>query len=133
MIVAGMDRLVGARPAELTDLIKRHAAMPETTRLHVRREGGAVVITADPVASLPKGALLQLVRYKPEESVEIRAGENAGRKISYYNIVTGWQQIGDWDGRAALSMRVDVPTGQPAVVILQEPGPGRILAAARLQ
>jgi hypothetical protein len=133
MIVAGMDHLVGARPDELTALIKRHAAMPEATQIQVRRDGGAMVISADPTSSLPQGAIVQLVRYKSEESVQIRAGENAGRKITYHNIVTGWQQIGVWDGRAALSMRVDAPKGQPVVVILQEPGPGRILAAARLK
>jgi hypothetical protein len=133
MIVAGMDHLVGVRPAELAALIKRHAAMPERAELHIRRDGSAIVISADPITTLPEGAIVQLVRYKPEQSVQIRAGENAGRQISYHNIVTGWQRVGDWDGRSALSMRLDVPAGQPAVVILQEPGPGRILAAARVK
>lgn len=132
MIIAGTDHLVGARAAELAELIKRHNALPQRTQLRVRREGGAVVVSADPVASLPKGAMLQLVRYTPEASVHIGAGENAGRTITYHNIVTGWQQIDSWDGRSALSRRIDLPAGQPAVVILQEPGPGRILAAARL-
>ncbi len=133
MIVAGMDRLVGARPAELTALIKRHAAMPVLVQLRLQRDGGAVVVAADAVGALPEGAVVQLVSYKPEESVQIRAGENAGREISYHNIVTAWKKVGDWDGKSALSMRLDVPDGQPAVVILQEPGPGRILAAARLR
>lgn len=131
MIVAGTDHLVGARAADLAELIKRHSAMPQRAQLEVRRQGGAIVISADPVAALPDGALLQLVRYRPEETVQIRAGENAGRTITYHNIVTDWRQIDTWDGRSPLSRRVDLPAGQPAVVILQEPGPGRILAAAR--
>ena len=133
MIVAGMDHLVGARPAELTALIKRHAAMPVAVQMHLRREGGAVVVAAEAVGALRQGAVVPLGRHKPEESVQIRAGENAGRKISYHNIVTTWQKVGDWDGKSALSMRLDVPAGLSAVVILQEPGPGRILAAARLK
>ena len=132
MIVAGTDHLVGARAADLAELITRHNAMPQRAQLAVRREGDAVVISADPVAALPDGALLQLVRYRPEETVQIRAGENAGRTITYRNIVTDWRQIDTWDGRSPLSRRVDLPAGQPAVVLLQEPGPGRILAAARL-
>ena len=133
MIVAGMDHLVGARPADLTALIKRHAAMPEQARLVLRRDGGKLVISADAVATLTGGVIVQLVRYKPEETVQIRAGENAGRKISYQNIVTDWRQIGVWDGRSDLLLRVDLPSGDPAVVILQAPGPGPILAAARLK
>lgn len=132
MIVAGTDHLVGTRAADLAALITRYNAMPQPTQIRVRREGGAVVISADPVAALPKGAILQLVRYTPEETVQIGAGENAGRTITYHNIVTDWRQIDTWDGRSALSRRIDLPVGQPAVVILQEPGPGRILAAARL-
>lgn len=132
MIIAGTDHLVGARAADLAALITRHNALPQRTQLRVRRDGGAVVISADPVAALPKGAILQLVSYTPEESVQIGAGENAGRTITYRNIVTGWQQIETWDGRTMLSARIDLPAGQPAVVILQEPGPGPILAAARL-
>lgn len=133
MIVSGMDHLVGARPAELTALIQRHAAMPGQARLQVRRDGGAILITADPVASIADGAVVQLVRYKPEQTVAIRAGENAGRQIAYHNIVTDWRRVGSWDGRSELSLRVDAPAGDPAVVILQEPGPGRIVAAARLK
>jgi hypothetical protein len=132
MIVAGTDQLVGAHAAELAALITRHGTRPQATRLALRREAGAVVVSADPVMSLPEGAVLQLVRYKPEESVHIGAGENAGRTITYRNIVTDWQQIDTWDGRSALSTRIDLPGDEPAVVILQEPGPGRILAAARL-
>ncbi len=133
MIVAGMDHLVGARPAELTALIKRHAAMPGNVTLKVRRDGGAIVITADSLTTMAKGAVVQIVRYKPEETVKIRAGENAGRQIAYHNIVTDWRRVGNWDGRSELSLRVDAPAGDPAVVILQEPGPGRIVAAAKLR
>ncbi|PQV58620.1 hypothetical protein LX70_00432 [Defluviimonas denitrificans] len=133
MIVDGMEHLVGARPAELTALIKRYEAMPEQAVLDVARKGGTLAISARPVGHLPQGAVVQLVRYKPEETVEIRSGENAGREISYRNIVTEWHSLGTWDGSAPLSMDVSVSDSQPIVVILQEPGPGRIIAATALK
>ncbi len=133
MIVDGMERLVGARPAELTALIERYEAMPEQAVLDVARNGGTLAISARTIGRLPRGAVVQLVRYKPEERVEIRSGENAGREISYRNIVTEWHSLGAWDGSAPLSMSVPVSGSQPIVVILQEPGPGRIIAATALR
>ena len=53
--------------------------------------------------------------------------------MTYRNIVTGWDKIGDWPGIAPLEMQADVPAGEPVVVIVQEPGPAAILAAAQLK
>lgn len=133
MIVSGLEHVVGTRPAELMAAIKRQAGMPAGATLDVARRDGELVISATAKARLPEGALVQLVRYRPEATVEIRAGENAGRRISYRNIVTDWQNLGLWDGAAPLSMKVGIDTGLPAAVILQEPGPGRIIAAAALR
>jgi len=82
---------------------------------------------------LPQPLSLQLVRYMPAAHVEIMAGENAGRQAQYYNIVTSWEVIGAWDMRAPLRLSVQIEGEDPAVVILQEPGQGDIVAAARLR
>lgn len=132
MIVSGMEHLVGVRPAELMSMITRHAAMPAKAELRAQREGGMVRITANPMQALDAGAVVEIIRYMPQATVEIRGGENAGRAITYHNIVTDWQRIGIWDGAAPLSMTVQEAPGGNGVVILQEPGPGPILAAARL-
>ena len=42
---------------------------------------------------------MQLVRYKPEETVTIERGENAGKTITYHNIVTSWEASGRVGGR----------------------------------
>lgn len=76
---------------------------------------------------------LQLVRYKPSAHVTIETGENAGRKVQYFNIVTDWTMIGEWDMRAPLEMAVTVNGSEPAVVILQEADQGEIVAAARMR
>ncbi len=82
---------------------------------------------------VPQPLSLQLVRYNPAAHVEIMAGENAGRQAQYFNIVTSWDVIGSWDMRAPLNLSVQIEGEHPAVVILQEPGQGEIVAAARLR
>ncbi|MEZ5779900.1 MAG: DUF1223 domain-containing protein [Paracoccaceae bacterium] len=133
MIVGGMDHLVGVRPAELDALIRSHANKAEKVDLRLGRQGGAVQLSATAAAALPRGSVVQLVRYKPVERVEIRRGENAGRVFDYANIVTEWSQIAEWDGASPLDLRIKAGGSDPVVVIIQEPGPGPILAAARLR
>ncbi len=132
MIVDGMDHIVGVRAAELAKLVARHAAQAAPVALRLDRVGEGVRVTAG-AAPLPRGAVVQLVRYRSHERVEIRQGENAGKVIDYSNIVTEWRRVAEWDGRADLSLTMDAPGGDPVVVILQEPGPGPVLAAAVLR
>ena len=91
-----------------------------------------MTIHADANASLGGNTKVQLVRYTPLETVNIERGENAGRTITYYNIVRSWQTIGDWSGAAPLDLQANVKGDEPLVVIVQQDGPSYIVAAARL-
>lgn len=133
MIVGGMDHLVGIRPAEVDALIRRLAARPAPVALSLGRSGATIRVSARADTPLPRGAVVQFVRYKPLETVTIRSGENAGKTIDYVNIVTEWRQVGDWDGIAELALDLKAPGGDPVAIIIQEPGPGPILAAAALR
>jgi hypothetical protein len=75
---------------------------------------------------------VQIIRYLPLEKVTIEYGENGNKIISYVNIVTSWQVVGHWTGAADLHMSVDLEGSDQTAVVLQEPGPARIWAAARL-
>ena len=77
--------------------------------------------------------VVQLVRYEPEASVDIRRGENAGRTISYANIAREWKVIGEWDGSKPLSLKARAKEDLPVAVIIQQKGFGRILAAAKVE
>jgi hypothetical protein len=133
MVVAGEDHLVGVRPMELSDLISAHGKKASPVDLAATRNGGSVHIEAAATSGLPNGAMIQIVRYLPKANVAIERGENAGRSVTYTNIVESWKRLADWDGRNSLSMDVDVPGKSPIVVIVQEPGPGAVLAAVRLR
>ncbi|AMY68934.1 DUF1223 domain-containing protein [Frigidibacter mobilis] len=133
MIVGGAEHLVGLRPMELVGLIDRYNTTPSQVRLSLAREGEVLRVRLEAQPPLPRAAVVQLVRYRPEETVRIEHGENAGRVIRYSNIVTDWAPIAEWDGRQPLNLDASAPGSDAAVVIVQEQGPGAILAAARLR
>jgi hypothetical protein len=162
VIVNGADVIEGFRVMQVMNAIDRHRAGPAQIRLELNRaSNGALEIRArrnegaeeapavvsrsahgsedGAFASTGRGSdtdermVLKLVRYTPSATVEIDAGENAGRRGDYHNIVTSWQAIGTWDMRSPLEMSVQIEGSDPLVVIIQERGLGEIVAAARLR
>lgn len=132
MVVNGVTGIVGTDSASLADLLQREAAQVGPA-LDLQRKGDVVTIRAAGPIDLPAPVRVELVRYRALETVDIRGGELAGQRIAYSNIVTGWQTLGLWDGAGALSVDAKVEGPDPVVVLLQQDGPGRILAAARLK
>ena len=47
--------------------------------------------------------------------------------------MTAWQTVGTWDGAQPFSLLAQAQGSEPVVVIVQQPGPGEILAAAVLR
>ena len=133
MIVSGMDRVEGANPNKVEGDIRRHQSAEPQVTLHLMRADGALVISARAKAALSGPVVVQVVRYRPEATVDIEYGENAGQTITYHNIVTSWARVGDWQGTEDFSMSVPVLGDDPVVVIVQQPGPGMILAASVLK
>jgi hypothetical protein len=132
MIVGGIDRVEGNDPAAVGHLIRSHLGVDHPITLTLDRQGDVLHIRAVPDQPLEYPLAVQLVRYLPEETVSIKRGENAGRTITYHNIVTSWERVGEWTGEAPLDVDAAVPGDGPAVVILQRSGPSQIVAAARV-
>jgi hypothetical protein len=132
MIVEGHERVEGHQPEEVGRLISEHLSRAAPVRLTLTRKGEVVSIQAEASPAPADPLRVQLVRYRPEETVTIEHGENAGRTMTYRNIVTSWQMVGEWTGAEPLHLQAKAAGAEPVVVILQEPGPGAILAAARL-
>ena len=131
MVVQGAERVVGTRPAALLEAIGAHAGRSGPVELDVSREGGTVRVEARAERPFDPPLVVQLVRYDPHRSVSITRGENAGHTLDYANVVTDWQPVARWDGRAPLSLTLKAPGDDLAAVLLQEPGPGPVHVAAR--
>ncbi|NAZ35557.1 thioredoxin family protein [Rubellimicrobium sp. CFH 75288] len=132
IIVGGTDRLVGGDAVAVMERLHAHGGRTTPVALHLSREGGRLRIEAEAREAVPP-LVVHVVRYDPHEEVEITGGENAGLTVAYSNIVTAWERVGEWDGRAPLSLEVPLDGEGPVAVLLQEPGPGRIRAAALLE
>ena len=133
VIVGGVDDVIGSDPGGISRLVaNRQKQLPEVA-LSLVRSGGDVVISATGTEQ-PSGMIeVQLIRYRPEATVAIRRGENAGRSITYRNVVTSVAVVDRWDGQGSYSRRVTVQGDDPVVVLLQRPQAGPIVAAARLR
>ena len=132
MVINGQDDVVGSRPMRLAELIRKHAEQPAHVTLDVQRDGNEIVIRAEARDSL-RPCDIQVVRYVPRAEVEITRGENAGHRLTYTNIARTWDVVARWDGRGVYEGRVRIDAGEPVVVLVQEPGTGHIVAAARLR
>ncbi|MDX5349864.1 MAG: DUF1223 domain-containing protein [Paracoccaceae bacterium] len=132
LIIGGADRIEGFAPEETAERLRAHMAAGTPVRLTVTRDGDRLVIRAEADPPLTEPVRVHLVRYKPEETVMIERGENAGKTITYTNIVTAWDRVADWSGQEPLELTAPFPGEEPGAVIVQQDGPAAILAAARV-
>lgn len=81
----------------------------------------------------PKGgAEVWLVRYDPREQlVEVKAGDNRGKRVSHRNVVREIVRLGAWRGKpTAYRIRTRAEEGLKTVLLVQGADGGRILAVA---
>ncbi|SMX32285.1 DUF1223 domain-containing protein [Octadecabacter ascidiaceicola] len=133
MVIGGADHVIGTKPMDVANLIRTHSARPTGTRISLQRSGNQLQISGQTARALRNGTVVQVIRYSPEETVDVRRGENAGRTLTYSNIVTQWSEVGEWSGSGDLNMNVRISGNSPVVVIVQEPGPGAVMASAVLR
>jgi len=141
MIVGGVQAMNGADRGEVFARIAEHAIAPAQVHLRITRDAKGWLIEAEAEPPLSEGAVVQIVRYRPEIEVVISRGENAGRHAAYANVVTEWASVAEWDGRAPMRFEAVLAGSDRAAVIVQslrQGGkyatlPGPILAAARLE
>ena len=131
MIVNGREHVVGSKPMKLADLIERHKRTTQTAQVALDRRGDTVSIRVTAKGRAAGDSVIRLAVLTPGETVEIKRGENAGRTLTYRNIVRDIVDLAEWDGNSTFSRSVKVPKGTIAVVFVQADGMGPILAAAR--
>jgi hypothetical protein len=132
MIVQGEDQLVGHQAGEIDARIAAHLDRPAPVSLSVRRDGDTLVIGLEPNGPPLGSSVVELVRFTPSDVVAIKAGENAGKDITYTNVVTGWETIARWDGQSAVELRTETAGNGAVAVIVQRAHMGPVLAAARV-
>jgi hypothetical protein len=132
MVVGGIDNVVGSRGMKVAKAIQKHSERKMPVIVSLRRVGDAVSIQATGSGSLPNMVVL-LATYSPKETVDVRRGENAGRTLTYHNVVRKLAPIGDWNGQGTFTASANVSGNEPVVVLVQAGPGGPIMGAARLR
>lgn len=132
MVIAGQDQIVGTKAMKLSELIAKHSANAAPLALSIERADGKLRIGADSAARASGTMTIYLVHYSPNQTVTIKRGENAGRELTYHNVVTHWGLLETWDGAAPLSVEAELYSEDPGVVIVQDGAVGPILAAQKI-
>ena len=133
MVFGGVDHVIGSRPMEVMDQIQSHGAAPDAIEVALQRTGDTLRIDARMVGSYRGNAVVQIVRYTPEVTRDIRRGENAGSTITYSNVVYSWQNAGSWNTQSPLAMQATLSGADPVAVIIQDGTDGAVLGAAQLR
>jgi hypothetical protein len=133
MIVDGTYGVAGTKLGAVAEAIAKHRAKPNPVKVDLRREGDTLHILAAPRGPSPGRMDVTLFRYEPKASVAIKSGENAGRTLSYANIVTAIEPLGTWSGAKPLRLTHPIEGGHPVIVLVQKAGHGPVTGAAKLE
>jgi hypothetical protein len=132
MVVQGSDSLVGSDGRRVAKRISAHAAKTGQARIELSRAGNKLKIDLTPGKGGAVAARVVMARYTPITKVAIERGENAGKTLTYHNIVTDLHAVGRWDGTSATTLMAD-DAGGAVAVFLQRGQSGPVLAAAQLR
>lgn len=126
MVIGGTHKVVGSHPGQVSKAVAE-ARRPAEVEIEV---AGDRVVLRRPMEA--QAMEVHVVRFDPLRQTEIKRGENAGRRLSYVNVVTSWQTVSRWSGSRDLAL--DIPVGEGGVaVIVQRDGMGPVLGCARLR
>lgn len=132
MVVGGIDHVVGSRGMKIAKLVQKHSDRKLPVTVRIERSGSTVSVRATASGDVP-AMIVQLAVYSPKEIVNVTRGENAGRKLTYHNVVRKIAPIGSWDGRGTFTASASVTDNAPVVVLVQARDGGAILGASRLR
>lgn len=141
VIVHGRQSVNGLQPAQLDRAIEEARAAETPARLTLQREGDMVKCLIEPQAGAVSGAgpaqasgTIWIAKYTRQATVSIDRGENAGRTITYVNVVSSLDRIGTWSGEEIEDVAMPQPgPGEGVAIWLQQGDSGPILAAAKLE
>lgn len=138
MVINGHQHAVGSDRTTVLRMIEEETRRTERSvvAMSVNGLGPELVIRVGAASTdiLRKESAIVLMTLLPVVTVTIERGENAGRQVSYYNVVRHIMPIGMWQGDPAfLKLPKETLLSDPkecCVALLQIVGSGHIIGAA---
>ena len=133
MVVQGRHDVAGAQPDNLASAIATVQETDPPIKVTIERQGGMVKCRIEPGEKQVVGTVW-IAKYTMSATVEIDRGENAGRSITYVNVVKSLNRIGTWDGVEIEDVAMPQPEpGEGVAIWVQDGEAGPILAAAKIE
>ncbi|MEM8869989.1 MAG: DUF1223 domain-containing protein [Pseudomonadota bacterium] len=131
VVVQGTDSLIGSDALTIQQRITAHSKSSAPVTVDLARTDTGLSVRLEPNGKGGPSANVMVAPFTPEARVEVGRGENAGRALIYYHVVSRLLNAGTWNGTEAKEYVVQGVDG-PVVVFLQRGTNGRVLASAQL-
>ena len=130
VVVQGEHDVLGSRPDLIDTAISRSAGATPPTSIAIREDGG-MLKAALSVSTQPRPCTIWIASYDRAKTVAIQRGENAGRSITYHNVVQNLMRVGAWKGTSVQDIALPQPAPGTGVAIwVQDDATGRIITAS---
>ena len=124
-IIAGVSETVGSREGVLSRMIngapKRQAELEMTDQ--------TVTVSADDNAEIAPADVM-LVTLLPEQTTNVAAGENKGRRLASRNIAIDMIRLGEWSGPEVAYDLPPLDAGLTCAVLVQDPNTKLVYGAS---
>lgn len=132
-IVVHGRRAVPATDVQAVDAaIKQAESAPAPIDISIRPENGMLKCRIAPGHN-PEPGTIWIAKYTLSATVDIKRGENAGRTMTYRNVVNSLMRMGKWSGSAVQEVEMPQPDpGEGVAVWVQNGKAGPIQGAAKL-
>lgn len=133
MVVHGRHDVPAADAAAVSAAIDRAVAPARLIQVSIHSDGGMLKCLIEPGPE-PVTGTVWIAKYTLSETVEIARGENAGRTVTYRNVVSSLMRMGTWSGGQAEEVEMPHPEpGEGVAVWIQDGASGPIHAAAKIE
>ena len=130
IIVHGTADVPGYRPDLIGQAIEAAGSAPRKAGIAIST-GGGMLKAAIRVNGPTRPCTIWMATYRVEASVAIERGENAGRTITYHNVVEKLMRVGPWQGGTEQSLDLPQPRpGEGVAIWLQDDATGQVLSAS---
>ena len=130
VIVHGRYDVPGYKPAQIDAAIIKAAGQVPPASIVIDRTDGMLSATISP-GRVPEHCTIWIASFDRSATVEIERGENAGRAITYSNVVEKIMRVGAWRGSEDRKISLPQPgEGEGVAIWLQDDRTGHILAAS---
>ncbi len=133
MVVQGSLNVSGSSASNLAEAIETAREVEPSIKVMIERQGGMLKCRIEPGEDRVVGTVW-IAKYTKSATVEINRGENAGRTITYMNVVNSLNRIGTWQGTEPEEVAMPQPEpGEGVAIWIQAGEAGPILAAAKIE